>query len=91
MKHEYHEGPKAGENFEKLARAVFQAPKVAVPTKQPKAKSTAHSPQNARQRQGLDCFLWPRPCRFLAERVCAFAGQFLIGESLPSNLRHFPF
>jgi hypothetical protein len=23
MKHEYHEGPKAGENFVKLARAVF--------------------------------------------------------------------
>ena len=40
MKHEYHEGPKAGENFEKLARAVFQAPKVAVLKKQPKAKPT---------------------------------------------------
>lgn len=38
MKHEYHEGPKAGENFEKLARAVLQAPKVVVPKKQPKAK-----------------------------------------------------
>lgn len=36
MKHEYHEGPKAGENFEKLARAVFKAPKVAVAKKQPK-------------------------------------------------------
>ncbi|MDQ1453958.1 MAG: hypothetical protein QOK38_3824 [Acidobacteriaceae bacterium] len=36
MKHEYHEGLKAGDNFEKLARAVFQAPKVAVPKKQPK-------------------------------------------------------
>ena len=31
MKHEYHEGPKAGENFERLARAAFQAPKVANP------------------------------------------------------------
>jgi hypothetical protein len=38
MKHEYHEGPKAGENFEKLARAVLQAPRVAVPRKQPKTK-----------------------------------------------------
>jgi hypothetical protein len=38
MKHEYHEGVKAGENFEQLARAVFQAPKVAVPKKQPKVK-----------------------------------------------------
>ena len=38
--HEYHEGPKAGENFEKLARAVFQTPKTAVPKKQPKAKPT---------------------------------------------------
>jgi hypothetical protein len=38
MKHEYHEGPKAGENFEQLARAVFQAPRVAVSKKQPKVK-----------------------------------------------------
>jgi hypothetical protein len=36
MKYEYHEGPKAGENFQKLARAVLQAPKVVVPKKQPK-------------------------------------------------------
>lgn len=33
VKHEYHEGPKAGENFERLARAVFQAPKKASPKK----------------------------------------------------------
>jgi hypothetical protein len=36
MKHEYHEGPKAGENFERFARAILQAPKVAVRNKQPK-------------------------------------------------------
>lgn len=36
MKHEYHEGKQAGENFEKLARAVFQAPRVANPKRQPK-------------------------------------------------------
>jgi hypothetical protein len=41
MKHEYHEGPKAGENFQKLARAVFQIPKVENPKKQPAAKATA--------------------------------------------------
>jgi hypothetical protein len=35
MKHEYHEGPKAGENFVKLAQAVFQAPK---PKQKPKRK-----------------------------------------------------
>lgn len=40
MKHEYHEGPKAGENFERFTRAVLQAPKVAVPKKQPKVKPT---------------------------------------------------
>ena len=34
----YHEGPKAGDNFEKLARAVLKAPKVTVAKKQPKAK-----------------------------------------------------
>jgi hypothetical protein len=38
MKYEYHEAPKAGENFEQLARDVFQVPKIAVPKKQPKAK-----------------------------------------------------
>jgi hypothetical protein len=31
MKHEYHEGPKAGENFVNLATAILQAKKVAVP------------------------------------------------------------
>ena len=37
MKHEYHEGPKAGENFKKLATAVFQAKKtVAPPSEKPK-------------------------------------------------------
>jgi hypothetical protein len=39
MKHEYHEGPKAGKNFEKAMRAVFQAPKVANP-KRPARKPT---------------------------------------------------
>jgi hypothetical protein len=42
MKHEYHEGPKAGESFEQLARAVFQKPKAAVSKKQPKKKATRH-------------------------------------------------
>jgi hypothetical protein len=27
MKPEYHEGPKAAENFERFTKAVFQAPK----------------------------------------------------------------
>lgn len=40
MKHEYHEGVKAGENFQKLAQAVFRAPKVANPKRQPKANPT---------------------------------------------------
>jgi hypothetical protein len=43
MKHEYHEGLKAGENFKKLATAVFKAPKVASPKRQPKAKSATGS------------------------------------------------
>jgi hypothetical protein len=33
MKHEYHEGPKAGENFKALATAVFQAKKTTAPAK----------------------------------------------------------
>jgi hypothetical protein len=38
MKTTYTEGAKAGENFVKMARAVFQAPRVENPKKQPKAK-----------------------------------------------------
>jgi hypothetical protein len=39
MKHEYHEGPQAGENFKKLATAILQKPKtVAAPKKPAKAK-----------------------------------------------------
>jgi hypothetical protein len=40
VKHEYHEGPNAGDRFAELARAVFQAPKVQNPKKKP-AKSIA--------------------------------------------------
>jgi hypothetical protein len=36
--HEYHEGPKAGENFKKFATALLQKPKTAAPKEQPKAK-----------------------------------------------------
>ena len=36
-KPEYHEGIKATENFERLARAVFQAKKTVVSAKPPKA------------------------------------------------------
>jgi hypothetical protein len=40
MKHEYHEGPKAGENFKRLATALLQKPKIAVaPKKKPKVKT----------------------------------------------------
>ncbi len=39
MKAEYKEGPEASENFEKLARAVFQAPNTKKPKKQPKKKA----------------------------------------------------
>lgn len=37
-KHEYHEGPKAGENFKKLATAVLQKPKTTVSPKKKTAK-----------------------------------------------------
>jgi hypothetical protein len=33
MKHEYHEGPKAGENFKALTTAVLQAKKTTAPAK----------------------------------------------------------
>lgn len=40
MKHEYHEGPKAGERFTKLATAVLQKPKtsMAAPVQEPTTK-----------------------------------------------------
>jgi len=43
MKHEYHEGPEAKERFEKLATALFRAPKSTVkkaakPERKPKKK-----------------------------------------------------
>ena len=40
MKAEYKEGREASENFERLARAVFQAPKTE-PKKQPKKKTAS--------------------------------------------------
>ena|SRR5579872_1138093 len=85
MKHEYHEGPKAGENFEKSARAVFQTPKVENP-KRPARKPYAS--QKDRQRQGLERFLFPRPCLRRVERVSAFSGQLGIDKTLSGNLAH---
>jgi hypothetical protein len=39
MKHEYHEGPKAAQNFKELAKLVLQKPKKAAPLKaKPKRK-----------------------------------------------------
>ena len=38
-KQEYFEGPKAGENFKKLATAVLQKPKTVVAPKKPKVKT----------------------------------------------------
>jgi len=49
MKHEYHEGPKAGENFKKLATAVFKAPRVANPKRKPKAHPIANGPSKKDQ------------------------------------------
>ncbi|HEY1900917.1 MAG TPA: hypothetical protein VGG56_00675 [Terracidiphilus sp.] len=40
MKHEYHEGPKAGENFKTFATAVLQAKKTTVPAKVKPAKKS---------------------------------------------------
>ena len=43
MKHEYHEGLKAGENFKRLATAVLQKPKKAVAPKKPPKRKPAGS------------------------------------------------
>jgi hypothetical protein len=41
VKHEYHEGPKAGENFKALAAVVFQAKKTTVLAKAKPPKKAA--------------------------------------------------
>lgn len=43
---EYTEGREAGDNFEQLARAVFKAPPVEKPKKQPK-KTTHRKPSGS--------------------------------------------
>jgi hypothetical protein len=48
MKNEYHEGPKAGENFKKLAAAVFQTP---LKVTKPKRETKAHSSKAAGPRK----------------------------------------
>ena len=45
MKHEYHEGPKAGENFKALATTVFRAKKITVRAKA--AKKAVHHKASA--------------------------------------------
>jgi len=42
MKHEYHEGPRAGENFVNLAAAVFQTRKTTAPAKPAPKEKQAH-------------------------------------------------
>ncbi|MHB1838848.1 MAG: hypothetical protein ACYCPD_03725 [Acidobacteriaceae bacterium] len=50
MKHEYHEGPKAGENFVKLATVVFQAKNTIVrPVSAPKKKPTNRKASGKKQ------------------------------------------
>jgi hypothetical protein len=46
MKYEYHEGAKAAEAFERLGRALFQAPKTVLTKKPKKAlkKAVRHKP-----------------------------------------------
>jgi len=50
MKHEYHEGPKAGENFVNLATAVFPAKnKTAQAKSAPKKKPTVRKASGKNQ------------------------------------------
>ena len=50
MKHKYHEGPKAGENFVNLATAVFRAKNTTVPAKSaPKKKQTTREVSGKKQ------------------------------------------
>jgi hypothetical protein len=47
MKHEYYEGAKAAEAFERLGRALFQAPKTVLsqrPKKKAAKKAVRHKP-----------------------------------------------
>ena len=50
MKHEYHEGPKAGENFVNLATTVFRAKYTTAPAKSaPKKKPTERKVSGKKQ------------------------------------------
>lgn len=50
MKHEYHEGPKAGENFKALAAAVFQTAKPTALAKKKPAKKAARSRKSGKDK-----------------------------------------
>jgi hypothetical protein len=52
------------------------------------AQTKAYTPQNDRQRQGLERFLLPRPCLRVVERVCILAGELGIREALACYLGH---
>ena len=81
-KAEYKEGPEASENFKRLANAVSLQLKPRNKERQPES----YRPQKIRQETGLERFLLPRPCRRMVERVCSFARQLGIGQTLPSDL-----
>ena len=76
MKHEYHEGPRAGENFKSLGYRCFSGQKDNCTGKGDKE---GFAPQGFRQRQGIEQFLLPRPCLRSAHGIGAFARQLGIG------------
>ncbi|MGA7342847.1 MAG: hypothetical protein WBX18_19755, partial [Terracidiphilus sp.] len=77
---EYHDGPKAGENFEKPARAVFQAPRVAIPKKQPKAKPKRRKTTGSDKGwNGSSC-----PCGIPVQHIHFFRAPSLIHYTLPT-------
>ena len=50
MKHEYHEGPEAVAAFERLARAVLQVPKSAIPKRPAKKKAPVLRKKSGKER-----------------------------------------
>ena len=73
---EYVQGPKAQENFEEGMKALFKVPKRESCKGREETGFSACSKEEAETfRQGLegDLLRFPRPCRFVVERVGSFA------------------
>jgi hypothetical protein len=72
MKHEYHNGPKAGENFKKLATVLLQKPKISC--------GSEEKTEGKNWLWGTGCWLLSRIAPSFLKRVRRLARTALRGE-----------